>query len=173
MREAADLNRIRQFMRSLGAEARADTRVYFTGGATAVLHGWRASTLDVDIKIVPDRDELFRAIPALKERLRLNVELASPADFIPVRPGWEDRSPFIAREGRTSFHHFDLCAQALSKIERGHAQDLDDVRRMLETGLVDRAEVARYFDGIEPELYRYPALDPESFRARVEAAIRK
>jgi hypothetical protein len=44
---------------------------------------------------------------------------------------------------------------------------------MLETGLVDRAEVARYFDGIEPELYRYPALDPESFRARVEAAIRK
>jgi hypothetical protein len=147
--------------------------VYFTGGATAVLHGWRASTLDVDVKIVPDRDELLRAIPALKERLRLNVELASPADFIPVRPGWEDRSPFIAREGRTSFHHFDLCAQALSKIERGHAQDLDDVRRMLEMGLVDRAEVARYFDGIEPQLYRYPALDPESFRARVEAAIRK
>jgi hypothetical protein len=172
MREAADLNRIRQFMRSLGAEARAETRVYFTGGATAVLQGWRASTLDIDVKIVPERDELFRVIPALKERLLLNVELASPVDFIPVRPDWEDRSPFIAREGRTAFHHFDLHAQALSKIERGHAQDLADVRRMFETGLVDRAELVRYFDRIEPELYRYPALDPASFRARVEAAIR-
>lgn len=171
MREAADLRRIQQFMRALGQEARGETRVYFTGGVTAVLHGWRASTLDVDLKIVPERDELFRAIPALKERLRLNVELASPADFIPVRPDWEDRSPFIAREGRTSFHHFDLCAQALSKIERGHTQDLDDVRVMLEIGLVDRHALARDFARIEPELYRYPALDPASFRTRVHAAL--
>jgi hypothetical protein len=73
--------------------------VYFTGGATAVLYGWRTSTLDLDVKFVPERDELFRAIPALKERLRLNIELASPADFIPVRADWEMRSPFIAREG--------------------------------------------------------------------------
>lgn len=171
MREPADLNRIQRFMRALGPEARGETRVYFTGGVTAVLHGWRASTLDVDVKIVPERDELFRAIPRLKEQLHLNVELASPADFIPVRGDWEERSPFIAREGRTSFHHFDLCAQALSKIERGHAQDLDDVRLMLETGLVDREELARYFARIEPDLYRYPALDPASFRARLEAAL--
>jgi hypothetical protein len=160
-------------MRALGAEARAETRVYLTGGATAVLYGWRASTLDVDIKIVPERDELFRAIAALKERLRLNVELASPADFIPVRPDWQERSPFIAREGRASFHHFDLCAQALSKIERGHAQDLEDVRLMLHAGLVDRAELARYFQRIEPELFRYPALDPASFKVRLETAIRQ
>jgi len=171
MRELADLNRIQQFMRILGPEARGETRVYFTGGATAVLHGWRASTLDVDVKIVPERDELFRAIPRLKEQLHLNVELASPADFIPVRQDWDNRSPFIAREGRTSFHHFDLCAQALAKIERGHAQDLEDVRLMLETGLVDQDELMRYFARIEPELYRYPALDPASFRARVDAAL--
>ena len=95
MREPADLNRIRRFMRALGEEARADARVYFTGGATAVLHGWRASTIDVDVKMVPESDELFRAIPA-KERLQLNVELASPDNFIPVRTDWEERSPFIS-----------------------------------------------------------------------------
>lgn len=153
------------------ARRHAARRVYFTGDVTAVLHDWRSSTLDVDVKIVPERDELFRAIPRLKEQLHLNVELASPADFIPVRQDWDERSPFIAREGRTSFHHFDLCAQALSKVERGHAQDLDDVRLMLETGLVDREELAQYFARIEPELYRYPALDPASFRARLEAAL--
>lgn len=171
MREPADLNRIRRFMRALGGEARADARVYFTGGATAVLHGWRPSTIDVDVKIVPESDELFRAIPALKERLRLNVELASPDNFIPVRTDWEERSPFVAREGRLAFHHFDLCAQALAKIERGHAQDLGDVRELLRRGLIERAELARYFEAVAPQLYRYPAIDPASFRIRVDTAV--
>ena len=91
MREVADAERIRAFMRALGAEADAPVRVYVTGGATAVLFGWRRSTIDVDIRVVPDRDRVFRAIPAIKERLRINVELASPLDFIPVPAGWEER----------------------------------------------------------------------------------
>lgn len=168
MREVADADRIRRFMRALGAEADADARVYFTGGATAVLHGWRSSTIDIDIKIIPEWDRIFRAIPSIKETLRVNVELASPADFIPVLPGWEDRSPFISREGKVSFHHFDLYAQALAKVERSHAQDLEDIRAMIQLGLIDPSRALRYFDGIEPDLYRYPALDPASFRRAVE-----
>ncbi|MGH2454506.1 MAG: DUF6036 family nucleotidyltransferase, partial [bacterium] len=73
MRELADAARIRLFMQALGAEADAETRVYFTGGATAVLLGWRASTIDVDIMLVPERDTLLRAIPRIKESLRVNV----------------------------------------------------------------------------------------------------
>lgn len=171
MREDADLTRIQQFMRALGEHAREPGRVYLTGGATAVLHGWRGSTLDVDIKLVPDQDELLRALPDLKERLRLNVELAAPIDFIPVRRDWEDRSPFICREGRVSFHHFDLCAQALAKIERGHELDAVDVANFLRSGLVSRAELSAYFEAIAPELYRYPALDPGAFRQRVERVL--
>lgn len=167
MREPADLTRIRRLMRALGEAARGESRVYFTGGATAVLHGWRATTADVDVKFVPERDELLRELPKLKEVLRLNIELAAPVDFIPVHPDWESRSPFIVREGRVSFHHFDLYAQALAKIERGHAQDTADVGRMIADGLVDRGRLAAYFERIEPDLYRYPALDPPSFRARV------
>lgn len=169
MRAVADGDRIRRFMRALGAEASNDIRLYFTGGATAVLTGWRAATIDIDIKMVPEDDGIYRAIPRLKEQLAINVELASPDHFIPVRPGWEDRSPFVAREGRVSFHHFDLYAQALSKIERGHDQDLQDVREMLARGLVDRRGLREYFDAIEPDLYRYPAVDPASFRAAVLA----
>lgn len=171
MREPADLTRIQRFMRELGSQAREDARVYLTGGATAVLHGWRASTVDVDVKFVPERDELFRAIPDIKERLHLNVELASPVDFIPVKTGWEDRSPFIAREGRVSFHHFDLTAQALSKIERGHAQDLKDVEELLRRNLVTRAQIDEHFTAIESQLHRYPALDPASFRASVRKVL--
>ena len=171
MRALADGDRIHRFMRALGAASPADARVYFTGGATAVLHGWRTSTIDVDIRIVPEHDALFRAIPQLKEQLQLNVELASPDHFIPVKDGWEDRGPFVSREGLVSFHHFDLYAQALSKIERGHAQDVEDVREMLRRGLVDRTGLTAYFDEIAPRLYRYPAIDPATFSQAVADVI--
>jgi hypothetical protein len=171
MRAIADAGRIRRFMRALGAETALDTRVYFTGGATAVLHGWRDSTIDVDIRIEPERDALFRAIPRLKEQVQVNVELASPDHFIPVRPRWEDRSPFIAREGHIDYHHFDLYAQALSKIERSHAQDEEDVAEMLRRGLVDRTALLEYFVATEPDLYRYPAVDPASFRQAVMKVV--
>jgi uncharacterized nucleotidyltransferase DUF6036 len=171
VRELADGERIRRFMRALGDEAERDTRVYFTGGATAVLLGWRTSTIDVDILIVPDSDRVYRALPHLKESLRINVELASPADFIPEAPGWRDRSPFIEREGRVAFHHYDLHAQALAKIERGHAQDRGDVREMLVRGLVDRERLRSLFEQMEPQLHRYPAIDPPSFRKALEEAL--
>jgi hypothetical protein len=168
MRELADSTRIEQFMRELGRAVQVDGRVYLTGGATAVLHGWRDTTIDVDIKLIPDRDEILREIPRLKEKLNLNVELAAPSDFIPLPGGWEDRSPLIRREGKLSFHHFDPVAQALSKAERGHDQDIRDVREMIAVGLVKPAEALIQFEAIEPELFRFPAIDPASFREAVE-----
>ncbi len=168
MRELADSTRIDRFMRELGQVAREKGRVYLAGGATAVLEGWRDTTIDVDIKLVPDRDELLREIPRLKEELNLNVELASPSDFIPLPEGWEDRSPLIRREGKLAFHHFDPVAQALAKAERGHDQDRRDVREMIDSGLVDPADARARFEEIEPELYRFPAIDPASFREAIE-----
>jgi hypothetical protein len=171
MRQVADAERIRRFMRALAQAAQAPARVYFTGGATAVLMGWRSSTIDVDIKIVPEHDHLFRAIPRIKETLQINVELACPADFIPVPSGWEERSPFIASEGRLSFHHFDHYAQALAKVERGHTLDIADVQEMLRRGLVEPARAWQYFQAIEPNLYRFPAVHANSFRRAVEAVF--
>ena len=168
MRNLADEARIDQFMRALGRAAKSEGRVYLTGGATAVLHGWRESTIDIDIKVVPDNDELLREIPKLKERLNLNVELAAPSDFIPVPDGWEKRSPLIRREGQISFHHFDPVAQALAKAERGHDQDLRDVQQMIASGMIDPVEAIAQFEATEPELYRFPAIDPDSFRRSVE-----
>jgi hypothetical protein len=172
MRKLADAARIQSFMRALGQAAAEPGRVLFTGGATAVLFGWRQSTIDVDIKLVPDQDSVLRSLPGLKESLHLNVELASPDHFIPVREGWVDRSPFVAQEGRLTFQHFDLVSQALAKIERGHTQDLLDVRTMLERGLVSTEQLLKDFRAIEGQLYRYPAIDPAAFAQALDAILR-
>jgi len=173
MRRPVDAERIRRLMRELGHEAEADVRLYFTGGATAVLFGWRPSTIDVDIKLEPDTDRLLRALPRIKDKLQINIELASPDQFIPELPGWHERSAFIAREGRLSFYHYDFYAQALSKIQRGHAQDRLDVREMLDRGMVDPLELRRRFEEIEPRLYRYPAIDPAAFRRALDQALQE
>jgi hypothetical protein len=171
MRPPVDAARIRELARRLGRVAPGRTRIYLTGGATAVLEGWRASTIDVDVRFEPESDALLRELVALKDRLEINVELASPPDFIPELPGWRERSPLVFRDGHLDVHHFDPYSQALSKIERGFAHDLADVRQMLDRGLVEQDRLAQLHQAIEPQLYRYPAIDPAAFRRKVRDAL--
>jgi hypothetical protein len=171
MRRPVDAARLDRFLSELARAGRSTVRVYLAGGASAVLQGWRSSTLDVDLKLVPDSDALLQAIPGLKETLEINVELAAPDQFIPEVPGWQERSPLIRRDGTVSFHHYDFVSQALAKLERGHAQDLADVAEMARRRLIDPAELPRRFEEIVPGLSRYPAIDPASFRRAVEQFV--
>ena len=171
MRERASRERVIAFMRRLGTVAGAKGRVYLTGGASAVLDGWRKTTVDIDVDFDGDADAVLRAIPEIKEELHVNVELAAPHHFVPELPGWRERSRYITSEGQLSFYHYDPYAQAISKIERGHTQDVKDVATMFERRLVSPEQLLRLFAAIEPELYRYPAIDPKSLRGKVEAAV--
>lgn len=171
MRELADAARIESLLQALGREADTGASAYLTGGATAVLVGWRSTTIDVDLLFEPETDRLLRTVARLKDELRLNVELASPGDFIPLPGGWRERSLYVARHGSLSVFHFDPHSQALAKLERAHAQDLDDVRALVARGLVEPDVALRLFEEIEPQLHRFPAVDPKSFRAELERAF--
>lgn len=168
MRRLADASRVESFLEELGRCAKRPARLYLNGGATAVLRQWRETTIDIDLKLVPDSDELLREIPRLKDQLEINVELASPDQFIPELPGWEERSLFVRQVGKLSVYHLDPYSQALAKIERGHTQDLSDVRAMVEDQLVELSRLVEHFDEIEPRLFRYPAVDPVAFRRALE-----
>lgn len=171
MRQPVTAAKLETFMKALGAAATIPVRVFFVGGATSVLMGWRTATIDIDLKIIPESDEILRSLPALKERLELNIELASPDDFIPELPGWQERSRFVQQVGKLSFYHYDFYAQALAKIERGHHLDLQDVDQLIDNGLVDPRRLLELFSAIEDQIYRYPALDGLSFRRAVERVV--
>jgi hypothetical protein len=171
MREKVTAARLEEFMKALGSGVTEAARVYLVGGASAVLLGWRDSTIDVDLKLVPESDEVLRSLPSLKERLHLNIELASPDDFIPQLPGWQERSLFIRKEGKLTFLHYDFYAQALAKIERGHEIDLKDVQELIKGKLVEPPRLLALFTQIEDQLHRYPALDAVSFRHAVESLV--
>src|ERR1035438_4053198 len=167
MRAETDLAKLKSFMIALGQQVRGGGRIYLTGGATAVLHGWRPMTIDIDLKPDPEPLGLFEALAILKDQLDINVELASPDQFIPAIPGWRERSLFIARHGLVEFFHYDPYGQALSKLQRRHERDLRDVRSMLRAKLISRDRLREMFTLIKPQLIRYPAVDPASFEAAV------
>lgn len=167
MRGQTDKTKLEAFMAALGARVRGEGAIFLTGGATAVLNNWRQTTIDVDIKPDPEPAGLFEAIAELKDELSLNVELASPDHFIPAIPGWRERSRFIARHGRVEFFHYDPYGQALSKLQRRHERDMVDVESMLQAGMIQPDRLLERFAEIEPQLIRYPAIDPASFRAAV------
>ena len=169
MREAADADRIRRLAKELGRSVPSGMRMYLTGGATAVLEGWRESTVDIDVRFEPDSDPALQKIKELKETLNVNVELASPLDFLPPLPDWQARSPFRFREGNLEVFDFDPYSQALSKLERGFELDLEDVQSMVRSGRVEPAKLRDLFEAIEPELFRFPAVDPPNLRAAVES----
>jgi hypothetical protein len=172
MRPPIDRAKFERAIQELAAQVKGPADIFVTGGGTAVMEGWRPATVDLDLKAIPEPAGFFEAISDLKDRIDVNIELASPDDFIPELPGWRDRSRFIARYNQINFYHYDLYSQALAKIERNHDRDVTDVAAMLENNLINRAELLRLFVEIEPQLIRYPAIEPKVLRQAVLAICR-
>ncbi|MBI4819017.1 MAG: hypothetical protein HY791_22285 [Deltaproteobacteria bacterium] len=154
-------------MSELGRKAKGPGTVYLVGGASALLVGWRATTVDVDIKLDPEPAGVFEALAEIKRELDLNIELAAPDQFLPPVPGWRERSPAIGRHGPVEFRHYDFDSQALAKLSRGFERDLLDVEAMLGLGLVSKESVLNAFQAIEAAMLRYPHLDAATVRTRI------
>lgn len=167
VRGTSDAARVRQFMRFLGEEARGPGCIYLVGGSSAVIVGWRETSVDVDLKMDTEPPGIFEAILRAKEKLDINIELAAPDDFLPPLPKWRERSRHLARYGPIDFFHYDFYAQVLAKIERGHEQDLRDIEAIHRLTLIDPIRLRELFVSIEPSLIRYPAIDANALRDRV------
>jgi len=168
MRPVVEREKLLHFLGALAAETREEASVFLTGGATALLYGWRQTTIDIDLKADPEPKGFFEALSKLKDHLQINLELASPDLFVPALPGWRERSIFIVRHRQIDFYHYDLYGQALAKLERGHPRDLSDVEEMFRRGLVQTPLLRELFDAVKAELIRFPAIEADSFAGIVE-----
>ena len=160
-------------MDQLAAGSRTEATVYLVGGATAVLHAWRDTTIDIDIRVEPDTATgiLGDRIATLKLDLEVSVEFASPLDYLPELPGWRDRSPFVQQNGSITFRHLDFYSQALAKVLRDVDHDPDDVAAMVSAGLVEPARAWELFHAVRSGFSRFPSIDEPSFRRRMTQAF--
>jgi hypothetical protein len=171
VRTHVDPKKLRLFMEEIGRTAQSPGRIYLVGGATALLLNFREQTVDIDLKLDPEPKGVFEAIAKLKDQLDVNVELASPDDFLPALPGWHERSEFIARFGQVEFYHYDFYAQALSKILRWHEQDIQDARALIKSGKVDPEKLQSLFEEIQSELIRFPSISPDDLKRKLRSFV--
>ena len=145
MRQRTDRTRLRQFLRALGQRLHRPVRLYLVGGSVMIDLGLRAATLDIDYDADADDPtalaELEQAIRTLKNELDVNVEPASPGDFLPVSPNVHARSRYIGRFGSVSAYYYHLPSLVIAKAARAFEQDLDDAEQLLRTGEVTWTEV--------------------------------
>jgi hypothetical protein len=62
MRPPVQIEKLEALMSAMGRAVKSPGRIYLTGGATALLHGWRPMTVDVDLKADPEPSGFFEAI---------------------------------------------------------------------------------------------------------------
>lgn len=167
MRERVDKNRIELFLQRLGQQFPRPGRVFLVGGTTLVYEGLRQQTVDIDITFDianEDHSRFIAVVRDLKERLSLNIEEASPADFIPLPTGYRERNEFVGRYGQLDVFHFDLYSSALSKIERGAEEDFADVLSLLQSGKLEMGYLQTCFEEVLPRFAKDSLRqDPDEF----------
>ena len=176
MRPPIDRLRVHYFLVKLGMEFRHPARLYLVGGTTLVYEGLREQSLDIDIsyEVADEHEAEFASvIRRLKDELQINVEQASPGDYIPLPSGWKERAKHVGHFGSVDVFHFDLYSSALSKIERGREGDFQDVLSLLHANHIQMTELREAFENILPRLERESLKrNPERFRRNFAALER-
>lgn len=176
MRHNASKADIEKFLNALGKIFHKPGRLYLAGGAALVHMGLRpGSTLDIDVVIeTTDEDEMVKAIRRLVEQMQLNIEFASPGDFIPLPSQWMAQARYIGRYGSVDAFYFDFYSLALSKISRGSDRDLIDVKLLVQQKVITLEALDAAYNEVLPRMGKRPYinLDPQKFAERY-AVIRQ
>jgi hypothetical protein len=171
VRAPAEKPRIEAFLTALGHELRHRVNLYL-GGTILVDKGLRKATLGIDYVVRAESpealDEFERLIPRLKNRLNVNAEPASPADFMPVRRGALEHARFVRRYGQVTVFYYDRPSVVLSKVARGSQRDLADIELLVCSGMVRWDEVEAAWAGVRSRETGWLRHTPEDVERHLE-----
>lgn len=173
MRPNVDRQTVERFLTELGRHFRQQGRLYLVGGAALIHAGVRpspsATTQAIDLEVAGG--DMYQTINQFKQQLNINVEFASPGDFIPLPSNWQSLSRYVGRYGNIDVFYFDFYSIALSKIDRGNTRDLQDVALLLQQQIIMLPEMDRAAQEVAVQMGKgnYKRLDPNAFLARYHA----
>lgn len=175
MRQPVHSQEVQQFLEALGKAVHIPCKIFLVGGTSLVFFGLRVETIDIDLTFEVDNahhGKLIDAIRRLKEELNLNIEEASPGDFIPLPPGWRDRCIYIGTFGSVIAFHFDLYSTTLSKLERGTQIDFEDIMSLITNEKIEWKKFEELYQAILPD-YGTKSLKQDPARIRRNFEILK
>jgi hypothetical protein len=110
---------------------------------------------------------------ALKNELDVNVEPASPADFLPVPPGAHERSRYVGRFGPIDVYYYDLASLVIEKAARAYEQDLDDAEQLVRSGQVGWTEVIDAWTTMRSSPTGWLRYEPDDVECRLDVLRRR
>lgn len=177
MRDATTRSKIDQFLDALGKRMRHRIRIYLVGGTVVVDFGLRKATVDIDYAVRADDAEAIaefeRLVPELKNSLDVNVEPASPEDFMPVRRGAIEKSRYVRTCGTVDVYYYDAVSTVLAKVARGSQRDLADVETFVESGLVNWDEVEEAWREVRERPTGWLRYTPDEIDQRLDVVRRR
>ncbi len=152
----------------LGRRLPQPARLFLLGGGALLLLGSPRPTLDLDYL----GDDLHKAdwqisLERLAGELKIDLEAVPLERFIPLPPGASLRHIFVQRFDQLEVYIFDPYAIALSKIERGFDNDLDDVVFLIRSGYVDLDRLSEMLAAAMQRAAEYD-LHPDTARQHLE-----
>jgi len=156
----------------LSREYREQGSVYLVGGTGLLYQQLKGLTKDVDLttRVLPaSQDRFGEVVRRLGRELNMAIEVVSPADFIPLPRGAEERHRYLGRQGSLDLYAFDPVSTALAKIARGRVGDYADVRALVAAGQLDGPRLTAALGEILPRVAAGEALKitPDAFRAHM------
>lgn len=160
------LSDIENFLQRLGDECTNSTLMYLLGGTALFLLGNPRSTEDIDYlgdDLPSPKDDFALLVKKIAIELDIEVEGVPIEGFLPIPDGSEQRHILIGKYKALTVYAFDPYTIALSKIDRGFASDLQDVRFLVERGLVNLSILESQVPALEAQAVPY-LIDVLSFR---------
>ena len=156
---------------------RRPVRFYLVGGIVLIDLGLRGATLDIDYVADADEpaalDELEQAIRSLKEELNVNVEPASPADFLPIPASALGRSRYVGQFSSVSVYYYHLPSVVIAKAARGLEQDLADIESLLQSAEVGWDQVEETWLEVRASPTGWLRYEPDEVERRLDALRRR
>lgn len=126
-----------EFFQRVGSEAIGPATLFVFGGAAVQLLGGSRSTLDVDYMLrTDDHQGLTEILHRVANEQDLDIEESIPAEFIQGPVHSEQRHRFLGQYGALQVFILDPYHMAIMKIDRGLRTDLEDVRFLVDRGIV-------------------------------------
>jgi hypothetical protein len=127
---------------AIGERVPPGSRLTLLGGSALILLGSSRPTMDIDFigdDIHPN--ELHSQIMKIAKDLKIHVEPVPIERFVPLPEGNEQRVILIGQFGNLNVYVADPYSIALSKLDRGHDTDIEDLVFLIQRNYITMEEL--------------------------------
>ena len=129
---------------AIGERVPPGSRLTLLGGSALLLLGNSRPTIDIDFignDVQPN--ELHSQIMKIAKNLKIHVEPVPIERFVPLPEGSEQRAIPIGQFGNLDIYVADPYSIALSKLDRGHDTDIEDLVFLIRREYINLEELER------------------------------